>query len=139
MVPRIFIALVLASAPAPSADVIADALARLSEEAEAFALIAPQVLSQETCRQKAAKVQRGLHFGAAPAPGTPPQLSFSVREITSEYGFAVLQGSKGGLHGSGVTSVDGRPTKPPPRPGGSSLAGDPGDRERRRLLREFER
>jgi len=142
MVPRILIALVLTTAPAPSADTVADALARLSEEAEAFALIAPQVLSQETCRQKAAKVQRGLHFGAAPAPGTPPQLSFSVREITSEYGFAVLQDSKGGLHEfRRVISVDGRPieTASEARRKLSLALKDPGDRERRRLLREFER
>jgi hypothetical protein len=142
MLPRVLIALILAGAPAPPADTIADALARLSEEAEAFALIAPQVLSQETCRQKAAKGRRGLHFSAAPAPGTPPQLSFRVREITSEYGFAAWQDSKDGLHEfRRVISVDGRPieTVAEARRKLSLALTDPGDRERRRLLRDFER
>ena len=95
MVSLALIALVLATDPAPPANTIADALARLSEEAEVFGQIAPQVLSQEICRQKAAKGRRGLHVGAAPPPGTPPQLSFHVREITSEYGFAVVEGLQG--------------------------------------------
>ena len=142
MFPRALIALILAAAPVPSADTISDALARLSEEAEAFALIAPQVLSQETCRQKAAKGRRGLHFSAAPAPGTPPQLSFRVREITSEYGFAALKDSEDGLHEfRRVISVDGRPieTASEARRKLSLALTDPGDRERRRLLRDFER
>ncbi len=127
---------------AADADAVSARLLRLSEEAEAFARIAPQVLSQEVCRQKAAKGRRGLHFGPAPPPGTPPQLSFRVREITSEYGFATLKDSQDNLHEfRRIVSVDGRPienTADARRKLTLALAAG-NDRDRRRLLRDFER
>jgi hypothetical protein len=139
MLPAIMAAALLA---APAEETIQAALFRLSEEAEAFARIAPEVIGQEVYRQKAAQGRRSLHLGPAPAPGTPPQLSFHVREITSEYGFALLKESGGGLHEfRRVVSVDGRPVE---------NAGEARrrlafaltaarDRERQRLLLDFER
>jgi hypothetical protein len=135
-------AILMAAALAAPDESMSAALLRLSEEAEAFARIAPEVIGQEVYRQKAAQGRRSLRLGAAPPPGTPPQLSFRLREIVSEYGFALLKGSGSGLHEfRRVVSVDGRSVE---------SAGEarrrltvaltaPGDRDRMRLLSDFER
>lgn len=138
MPPAIMLAVILAA----DADAVSGRLLRLSEEAEAFARIAPQVLSQEVCRQKAAKGRRGLHFGPAPPPGTPPQLSFRVREITSEYGFATLKDTSADLHEfRRIVSVDGRPIEniTDARRKLTLALAAANDHDRRRLLRDFER
>lgn len=138
MLPAILMAAVLA---APDESMSA-ALLRLSEEAEAFARIAPEVIGQEVYRQKADKGRRRLRLGAAPPSGTPPQLSFHLREITSEYGFAMLKDSTGGLHEfRRVVSVDGRSVESAgeARRRLSLALTAAGDRDRRRLLRDFER
>ncbi|MBI4876943.1 MAG: hypothetical protein HY822_20080 [Acidobacteria bacterium] len=134
-------AVFLALVPPPAEGVPEAALQRLSEEAEAFARVAPEVISQEVWRQKAAK-GRGFHPRIGRAPETPPQFAFRYREIASEYGFATLQKPQPSLHEvRRVVSVDGRPVE------GAAEARRkltlaltaPDDKDRRRLLRDFER
>ncbi len=137
-------ALVLLLAPAdppPSSLLLAPALRRLSEEAEAFARVAPDVLSEEICRQKAARTRRTLHFRMGPSPVAAPELRYDAREIVSEYGFAVLKQDGGTLHElRRVVSVDGKPVEPSDKARRKLTMAltDANDRERRRLLREFE-
>jgi hypothetical protein len=80
--------------------------ARLSEEAEAFAKIAPEVLGTETLRQSAMKPPSRFH----PRVGTePPKSDFRDRQIVSEYGFASFAGEAGAIHEMRqVISVDGK-------------------------------
>lgn len=136
-------AILMAAALAAPDESISAALLRLSEEAEAFARIAPEVIGQEVYRQKAAQGRRrSLRLGPAPPPGTPPRLSFRLREIVSEYGFAMLKDDQGGLHEfRRVVSVDGRPVESAPaaRRNLTLALTASSDRDRRRLLRNLER
>jgi hypothetical protein len=142
MLPTALVALILASSQSEGPDATSSALRRLSEEAEVFEHVAPEVLSEEVCRQKAARVHRRLRLGGAPGQAQPPSLSYQVREITSEYGFATLKEATDGLHEfRRVISVDGRPIESVAE-ARRKLTGalkDANDRERRRLLGEFER
>ncbi len=131
----------LAAPPVQSPDAVAAVLRRVSEEAEAFARLAPEVISEEVCRQKAARSKRSLHFRLKPGPRPTPEPAYDVREITSEYGFAMLKESGGSLHEfRRIISVDGRPVESAPqaRKKLTYALKDANDRERRRLLREFE-
>jgi hypothetical protein len=78
--------------------------ARLSEEAEAFQRLAPEVLGEETLHQRSMKPQGRFHprFGNAP----PPEPEWRERTIVSEYGFTSFSDSLHELRQ--VTSVDGK-------------------------------
>ena len=80
--------------------------ARVSEEAEAFAKIATDVLGTETLHQSAMKRASRFHPRAGSAP---EQAKFEDREIVSEYGFAKFAGESGAIHEiRQVISVDGK-------------------------------
>lgn len=139
---QLLAAIVFASVQPPPPDSMDAALRRLSEEAEAFARLAPEVISEEVCRQKSAKGRRGLHIGRGEAKAGAPSLSYRVREITSEFGFAPLKDGSGRLHEfRRVVAVDGRKVD------GAAQARRvltfalkaAEDRERLRLLRDFAR
>ena len=81
--------------------------ARVSEEAEAFERLAPEVLGEETLHQRSLKPQGRFH----PRVGTAPQKpEWQERTIVSEYGFtAFSNASASSLHElRQVTSVDGK-------------------------------
>jgi hypothetical protein len=78
--------------------------ARVSEEAEAFQRLAPEVLGQETLHQRSMKPEGRFH----PRVGNGVQKpEYQERTIVSEYGFTALAGLD--LHEiRQVTSVDGK-------------------------------
>lgn len=80
--------------------------ARLSEEAEAFLRIAPQVLGRETLRQKALKPPRRFRPRIGADAALPPKQEWQERALISEYGFAMIGSSLHELRQ--VTSIDGR-------------------------------
>jgi len=83
--------------------------ARVSEEADAFAKLAPQVLGTEKLHQAAMKPKSRFHPRVGAAATAPPPSKWTERNITSEYGFAEFAGESGAVHElRQVTLVDGR-------------------------------
>ena len=83
-------------------------LARISEEAEVFRHVAPQVLSEETLSQRAPAARR-FHPRLGTAATKPIAPRIETREIISEYSFGTLKDAPGSLHEfREVISVDGR-------------------------------
>jgi hypothetical protein len=80
--------------------------ARVSEEAEAFRKIAPEVLGTEKLHQSAMKAAPRFR----PRVGnTPLKPRWQERDVVSEYGFASFAGQSGAIHEvRQVISVDGR-------------------------------
>jgi hypothetical protein len=81
-------------------------MARVSEEAEAFQSLAPEVLGEETLHQRSMKPAGRFHprvGNAAPPP------EYQERTIISEYGFTAFGADSSSLHEvRQVTSVDGK-------------------------------
>lgn len=83
--------------------------ARVSEEADAFAKLAPQVLGTEKLHQAAMKPKSRFHPRVGAAAMQPPPAVWTERNITSEYGFAAFSGEAGAIHElRQVTTVDGK-------------------------------
>lgn len=85
-------------------------VARLSQEADAFRKLAPNVVGQETLFQRAQKPpSRGFHVRVGASANNPPQAAWQERRIISEYSFASFAGEGGAIHElRRVTSLDGR-------------------------------
>jgi hypothetical protein len=114
-------------------------LDRLAEEASAFAHTAPNLISQETLRQRALKTGRQRARKSKEPDG--PEAQWQTREIRSEYGFAKTGNPPAIREIRKVLSVDGKPVNE----GGQalhdlvrSLQSDD-DRTRRKLLEDFEK
>jgi hypothetical protein len=84
--------------------------ARVSEEAEAFQRLAPQVLGEETLHQRSMKPPSRFHPRIGNAATTAPKSEWQERTIVSEYAFTALSGADSGeLHEiRQVTTVDGK-------------------------------
>lgn len=84
--------------------------ARVSEEAEAFQRLAPQVLGEETLHQRSMKPLSRFHPRIGNAATTAPKPEWQERAIVSEYAFTALSGGDPDeLHEiRQVTSVDGK-------------------------------
>jgi hypothetical protein len=83
--------------------------ARVSEEAEAFQRLAPEVLGTETLHQKAQKPPGRFRPRVGAAALSPPAPEWKEREIVSEYGFTAFAGASDAIHElRQVVSVDGR-------------------------------
>ena len=81
--------------------------ARVSEEAEAFQRLAPEVLGQETLHQRSLKPPSRFRPRVGNAASEPPKAEYQERTIVSEYGFTVMAGSD--MHElRQVTTVDGK-------------------------------
>src|SRR5262245_39366973 len=87
--------------------------ARVSEEAEAFQKLAPQVLGQEKLYQRAQKPPHRFRPRIGDAAKGPPPAEWNERHLVSEYGFASLgPGGSEGVHElRQVVSVDGKEVK----------------------------
>jgi hypothetical protein len=84
-------------------------IARLSEEADAFRRIAPQVLGEETLHQRALKAPPRFRPRIGNAAKQPPKPTWQQREIQSEYTFASFTGEQGAIHElRQVTAIDGK-------------------------------
>ena len=85
--------------------------ARVSEEAEAFQRLAPEVLGEETLHQRSMKPPHRFRPRIGNAVNEAPKAEYQERTIISEYGFTLLGGDGGEktLHEiRQVTSVDGK-------------------------------
>jgi len=84
--------------------------ARVSEEAEAFQRLAPQVLGEETLHQRSMKPPPRFRPRIGNAATTAPKPEWQERTIVSEYAFTSLSGADSGeLHEiRQVTTVDGK-------------------------------
>jgi hypothetical protein len=83
-------------------------MARVSEEAEAFQRLAPEVLGEETLHQRSMKPQGRFHPRVGAAPAKP---EWQERTIVSEYGFTSFSDAadSSSLHElRQVTAVDGK-------------------------------
>lgn len=79
--------------------------ARVSEEAEAFRKIAPEVLGTEKLHQSAVKPPSRFRARGA----NPNQPQWQDRNVVSEYGFASFSGQSGAIHEvRQVLAVDGK-------------------------------
>lgn len=82
---------------------------RLSEEADAFQKLAPEVLGRETLQQRAQKPPSRFHPRVGASALGPPPIQWKKHEVVSEYGFTSFSGAPGALHElRQVISVDGR-------------------------------
>jgi len=113
--------------------------ARVSEEAEAFRKIAPEVLGTEKLHQSAIKPPSRFHPRRATAVETP---KWQDREVVSEYGFASFAGQAGAIHEvRQVISVDGRQVRDSKKAqealAKAITASD--DNQKKELLKEFEK
>jgi hypothetical protein len=84
--------------------------ARVSEEAEAFQRLAPEVLGEETLHQRSMKPPARFHPRIGTAATTAPKPEWQDRTIVSEYGFTSMAGADAGsLHElRQITAVDGK-------------------------------
>jgi hypothetical protein len=84
--------------------------ARVSEEAEAFQRLAPEVLGEETLHQRSMKLPPRFRPRVGAAATTAPKTEWQQRTIVSEYGYTSMAGADAGsLHElRQVTAVDGR-------------------------------
>jgi hypothetical protein len=101
--------LVLAAGLLAADERLAAILARLSEEAEVFARMAPDLVAQETLKQQARKAPPRFRPRAGNSALQPLKPQYRTREIVSEYGYSTFREAPGVLHEfRQVVSVDGR-------------------------------
>src|SRR5947207_7876325 len=71
-------------------------ITRLSQEADAFRKLAPNVVGQETLFQRAQKpLGKGFHIRVGAGATNPPQPVWQERRVISEYSFATFAGEGG--------------------------------------------
>ncbi|HLY16752.1 MAG TPA: hypothetical protein VKR61_05985 [Bryobacteraceae bacterium] len=103
-------AAMLCLASVAAAQTLPEILSRVTEEADVFRRVAPQVLSEETLTQRALKEPPRFHPRAGAAAVKPLVATWRTREIISEYSFGTLQEAPESLHEfRQVAAVDGRP------------------------------
>jgi len=115
--------------------------ARLSQEAEAFRKIAPDLVGKESLLQRAVKPAKGLRIRIGSSAQHPPEPVWQERRILSEYTFAAFSGEGGAFHEiRRVTSVDGRKVQDSNKAQQELAAILTGDDEKRKkeLLKQFE-
>ncbi len=131
--------------PADAADqgeITRAAVARLSQEADAFQRISPSLIGNETLQQKAKKAAPArFRPRVGQAAKTPPPPVWQDRQVVSEYAFVELAGDSETLHEiRKVLSVDGHAVTA--KKGEESLAriiSLKNDQRERELLKEFEK
>jgi len=116
--------------------------ARLSEEANAFRLVAPQVLGEETLHQRALRPPPRFRPRIGDAAKEPPKPNWQQRDIVSEYSFASFSGEDGTLHElRQVTSIDGKKvqdTKKAQEALAKAVTAS-NDERKKQLLKDFEK
>ncbi len=139
---RIPVLLALAAVlPAIGADQqLEQILNRVSEEAEAFRMLAPKVVARETLREKARKKRSRFRIRIGADALKPPPVKYQTREIISEYGFTTLREAPDALHElRQVVSVDGRPVTDHKKARETLTIGATSDDDRlkKKMLRRF--
>jgi hypothetical protein len=140
---RFLLLAAVASAGAVRADPVQRMTARLSEEAAAFARIAPDVIGTETLRQRAIEVHhRRFHPHIVDPDEKPRGPEWQNREIVSEYSYSTLSDNPAAIREfRRVLTVDGRRVtkrnESPDLLAKSIRSGD--DRIKHKLLEQFEK
>jgi len=118
-------------------------VASLSQQADAFRKIAPDVVGQETLFQRAMKPPKGgFHIRVGASAQKPPEPVWQERRILSEYSFAAFTGEGGAFHElRRVTAVDGRTVQDSKKAQEELVAivTAPGDKRKKELLEQFEK
>lgn len=132
----------LAAGLAAGDERLAVILARLAEEAEVFAQMAPDVVAQETLKQRARRAPARFRPRLGSSAAQPPQPQYRTREIVSEYGYSMFREAPGALHEfRQVIAVDGRriaSVEKARRTLSRGLRSDD-DRLKKRMLEDFEK
>jgi hypothetical protein len=123
-------------------------VARLSQEADAFRKIAPDLVGHESLYQRAELPPKGgLHIRVGASARKPPEPVWQERRILSEYSFAMF----GGQHPDGaggemhelrrVTAVDGRTVQDPKKAQHdlADIVTAADDKRKKELLEQFEK
>ena len=132
----------LCLASAAGAQTLPEILSRLSEEAEVFRRVAPQVLAEETLTQRAVKAPPRFHPRVGAAAAKPLNLTRQTREIISEYSFGTLKDAPESLHEfRQVISVDGQAISATAAARHSLALGlaSADDHARKRMLEDFQK
>lgn len=115
-------------------------MARVSEEAEAFKKLAPEVLGEETLHQRSLKPQGRFHPRVGTAPTKP---EWQERTIVSEYGFTSFSdGDSSSVHElRQVTAVDGKKIEDTKKAqqGLAKAITSTDDARKKQLLKQFEK
>lgn len=117
-------------------------LARVSEEAEVFRHVAPQVLAEETLTQRATKPPGRFRPRMGAAATKPASAPLQTREITSEYSLGAMKDAPQSLHEfREVVSVDGRAVSSAAAARHSLALGlsTSDDRAKKHMLEEFQK
>ncbi len=131
--------LICASGPAQPLEQV---LSRVSEEAEAFRLAAPNLLAREKLVQRAIRPPKRFRPRLGNAALEPPKPQYRTREVISEYGYASFREAPGALHElRQVISVDNRHVTTPEKARRTLTAGlrSEDDRLKKRMLENFEK
>ena len=136
------LAVLLYLAYAARAQTLPEILSRVSEEAEVFRRIAPQILAEETLTQRALKPPPRFRPRAGAAAATPLTTTRQTREIVSEYSFGTLKDASESLHEfRQVISVDGKTISAAAAARHSLALGlaSADDHARKRMLEDFQK
>jgi hypothetical protein len=137
-----FIVILLCLAAAAAAQTLPEILSRVSEEAEVFRRVAPQVLSEETLTQRALKPPPRFHPRLGATAAQPLAPIRQTREIVSEYSFGALKDAPESLHEfRQIVSVDGKPISAAAAARHSLALGlaSASDHARKRMLEDFQK
>jgi hypothetical protein len=137
---RVLVLVYLASAA--GAQTLPEIISRVSEEAEVFRHVAPQVLSEETLTQRALKAPPRFHPRVGAGAASPIAPIRQTREIVSEYSFGTLKDAPESLHEfRQVTSVDGKAITAAAAARHSLALGlaSADDHARKRMLEDFQK
>ena len=132
----------LCLASAAGAQTLPEILSRVSEEAEVFRHVAPQVLAEETLTQRALKAPPRFHPRVGADAAKPFAPIRQTREIVSEYSFGALKDAPESLHEfRQVTSVDGQAISAAAAARHSLALGlaSADDHARKRMLEDFQK
>jgi hypothetical protein len=127
---------------AAGAQTLPEILSRVSEEAEVFRKVAPQVLAEETLTQRALTAPARFHPRIGAAAAKPLGPTRQTREVVSEYSFGTLKEAPGPLHEfRQITSVDGQAVSTAAAARHSLALGlaSADDHARKRMLEDFQR
>ncbi len=133
---------ILCLASTAAAQTLPEILSRVSEEAEVFRHVAPQVLSEETLTQRALKAPPRFHPRAGAAAAQPILPTWQTREVVSEYSFGALKDAPESLHEfRQVTTVDGQAVSSAAAARHSLALGlaSSDDHARKRMLEDFQK
>jgi len=140
---RVWILLVTVCCVLRADERIQQLVTRLSQEADAFRKIAPDLVGQETLFQRALKPpKQGLRIRVGASAQKPPEPVWQERRISSEYSFAAFAGEGGALHEMRrVTAVDGRTVQDPKKAQQelAAIVTAADDKRKKELLEQFEK